>query len=503
VITVSVKFIAGRYGATPWGVHANEGLVEWPPSPWRIARALIAVGFHKMAWDEDRIPSKALSLIEKMATDTPQYLLPAITESHLRQYVPVKNGNKPHKASKLLDTFLVIDRDDQLLIHYPNLELNEKETKLLGELLELMPYLGRSENWVEAKLYEEKVNTEDGTWCVECNTKTEGKLVRRIAPMQPQKYAMWKKDIIEQIKKDGIKKKNVPESIADCLMMTTEDHRTGKWNRPPGSVWKNYRIPMKHKKRKQTYRKQENNQNDCILLALDADSKNGLPTMENAIRCTEMLHKSFASKMDEMNMECPTLIGIDHEGNTLRGHRHTHFIPLDLDQDGRIDHILMQALDGFRNEDIEVVGKVRRIWSRKTSMSVTCTGAASLEIAKSVLTTKNGKQLAILDSGTIWTSKTPMILPRYKTGRHSPETQIKEELESRGLPKPKEVILWEHKETTEKGFDKYVCARKGKGRRPPIEPIGVTIVFHEPLQGPLCLGYGSHFGNGIFECKGQ
>ena len=30
----------GRFHATPWGHHVNEGIVEWPPSPYRIVRAL-------------------------------------------------------------------------------------------------------------------------------------------------------------------------------------------------------------------------------------------------------------------------------------------------------------------------------------------------------------------------------------------------------------------------------------------------------------------------------
>ena len=42
MIALSVRFIAGRYHATPWGHHVNEGLIEWPPSPWRILRALLA-----------------------------------------------------------------------------------------------------------------------------------------------------------------------------------------------------------------------------------------------------------------------------------------------------------------------------------------------------------------------------------------------------------------------------------------------------------------------------
>ncbi|MFZ2345189.1 MAG: type I-U CRISPR-associated protein Csb2, partial [Candidatus Microthrix parvicella] len=42
-LNVQVSFPLGRYHATPWDRHVNEGAVEWPPSPWRMVRALIAV----------------------------------------------------------------------------------------------------------------------------------------------------------------------------------------------------------------------------------------------------------------------------------------------------------------------------------------------------------------------------------------------------------------------------------------------------------------------------
>ena len=42
-VTLKLTFPGGRYHATPWGRHVNEGVPEWPPSPWRLLRALVAV----------------------------------------------------------------------------------------------------------------------------------------------------------------------------------------------------------------------------------------------------------------------------------------------------------------------------------------------------------------------------------------------------------------------------------------------------------------------------
>jgi len=37
MLTIELRFPAGRYHATPWGRSANEADVEWPPSPEPVA----------------------------------------------------------------------------------------------------------------------------------------------------------------------------------------------------------------------------------------------------------------------------------------------------------------------------------------------------------------------------------------------------------------------------------------------------------------------------------
>lgn len=42
-ITISVRFITGRAHLHHWQAHHSDGKVDWPPSPWRLLRALVAV----------------------------------------------------------------------------------------------------------------------------------------------------------------------------------------------------------------------------------------------------------------------------------------------------------------------------------------------------------------------------------------------------------------------------------------------------------------------------
>ena len=42
MFALAIRFVAGRYHATPWGRHVNEADVAWPPEPWRLLRAFVA-----------------------------------------------------------------------------------------------------------------------------------------------------------------------------------------------------------------------------------------------------------------------------------------------------------------------------------------------------------------------------------------------------------------------------------------------------------------------------
>jgi CRISPR-associated protein Csb2 len=76
--TLLLRFPSRRYHGTPWGHHVNEGQIEWPPSPWRLLRALLATGYNTMGWEGDlrdpmsnSPPPVARSLILKLVQVLP------------------------------------------------------------------------------------------------------------------------------------------------------------------------------------------------------------------------------------------------------------------------------------------------------------------------------------------------------------------------------------------------------------------------------------------------
>ena len=94
---LELRFPTGRFHATPWGRHVNEGALEWPPSPWRILRALLATWYLKA--QSQYQPEVVRGLLESLAGVVPVFSIPThVTLGHTRHFMP---GNEPkHKENK-------------------------------------------------------------------------------------------------------------------------------------------------------------------------------------------------------------------------------------------------------------------------------------------------------------------------------------------------------------------------------------------------------------------
>ena len=130
MLALSFTFPAGCYHATPWDKHVNEGTVAWPPEPWRILRALIATWHHKVKVAGKHTEATLLALIESLATELPEYHLPAATHSHTRHYMPqFKVGD----TSLVFDAFTTVKCDDPLTVTWPGVSLPDDQAALLDD----------------------------------------------------------------------------------------------------------------------------------------------------------------------------------------------------------------------------------------------------------------------------------------------------------------------------------------------------------------------------------
>ena len=125
MLAISLKFPAKHFHATPWGQQVNDGAVEWPPSPWRLLRSLVATWHHKFL----DVPGVAMrDLVERIASPL-RFVLPPASQGHTRHYMPLVNDDR----TKVFDTFIAVEPDDAVVAIWPAASLTDEQGQLLDE----------------------------------------------------------------------------------------------------------------------------------------------------------------------------------------------------------------------------------------------------------------------------------------------------------------------------------------------------------------------------------
>ena len=145
MIAIRLRFLTGRFHATPWGHHVNEGVVEWPPSPWRLLRALVATFYRTRPAG---VTEAQLRRVLTALALPPAFYLPPATTAHTRHY------DVANQSVKFFDTFVVINPADAVVWMWPEAELVAMDRGVLAALLTSLGTFGRAESWCEADLLE-------------------------------------------------------------------------------------------------------------------------------------------------------------------------------------------------------------------------------------------------------------------------------------------------------------------------------------------------------------
>lgn len=531
--TLLLRFPGGRYHATPWGHHVNEGLVEWPPSPWRLLRALIACGYVKQGWDE--VSPAARRLIEALASTLPRYRLPRASVAHTRHYMPtgvLDNGRE--KTTLVFDTWADV-ADGALAIRW-DCALDEETRELFRCLVAHLGYLGRSESWVSAESIPDDAALPAGS---DAWPHLEGRpgepgweQVSLMAAEPPEVYRDWRQQAVVQALEpfplpDGKKRvpKNLeraratatapyPADLIDCLQRDTAWWKGHRWSQPPGSrrilYWR--RSDSLSVGTPTLAGRVTPAQVTTMLLALTtpSGSRSALPMRSRALPQAERLHRALLARVDrDSRIECSELTGRDREGRPLKGHQHAHLLPVDLDGDGHLDHMLIYAPMGLGAAAQLAVRTLKRTWTKGGvgELRVALAGQGELDHLRALPPHLRAGVTALLGpphGARAWTTFSPLVLPRYqkRRGRNTLAGQVAAELASRQLPKATvEVLPWDDHT---RALRHAMRARLYPAKPPPVDAgFAVRLVFEEAVTGPLTLGYGSHFGLGLFVVSGD
>lgn len=480
MISIKIKLLTGKYHATPWMHHVNECYPEWPPAPWRLLRALVA------AWkktEPDTPENDIEDLLQKLATP-PHFYLPPAAMAHTRHYMPFRDRKK-----MVFDGFILVDRESPVEITWPGQTLGEEEEVLLGRLLARLPYLGRAESWVSATLLPRPLH--------EANS----------FPVDPGRVAGCEYEEVKVMLP-------VPgPGLLKHLMVETKELRNKGLLMPPGAVWVNYYRPSGsltvNMPGRQVYK------GEMVNYARLALYLKPLPLLVDTLSVAELTRQSAQAWYGRNNngATSETLSGKDRNGLPLNGHRHAYYLPTDEDGDGKLDHMTICAPGGLNEQEQEAIAALRMLKSSRWP------GGIRMIHLGMGHTTGPGEGGPILRCGKQWSSLTPFVLGRYpkyyRTGKpkinagglqvDGPEDQVHKEwgLRQQLDPSLPDIARLErvpacHLRGRRIGWHKFRYRHKGRKTRIPGLVYGFRLHFEQPVTGPLSLGYGCHFGLGLF-----
>jgi CRISPR-associated protein Csb2 len=167
-VVLEQRFILGRFHATPWRVNPfDDPYGEWPPSPWRLARAVVA-RLHQLARETGGWPVKGDELARALCRSRYSFYLPPLARRcpPIRQYHPTKFGWQPPSRVKkgvpipsmrgfdrslVQDTAWALPGDGSVLWFLDFDDWSPPLLDLLDGCLTRVVYFGRSESATEIR----------------------------------------------------------------------------------------------------------------------------------------------------------------------------------------------------------------------------------------------------------------------------------------------------------------------------------------------------------------
>jgi CRISPR-associated protein Csb2 len=500
VVAVAFRFPGGRYHATPWGRHVNEAEIEWPPAPWRILRALIATWHRK--GDRERHPQPLLDdLVETLAEHLPAYQLPVAIRAHSRHYMPQGRLERGREDTSLVfDAFVGLPRDAELIVGWRGVELAGDQVQLLSALVRDMGYLGRAESWIEGRVLRDWAGDANCRASVESVDTSTGEVfepVRLAAPILPAEYASWRKQMIAEHGLDAKKldarqkrlRATLPERLAEAVRLETGAIQSVGWTRPPGARFVTYRRPydaFQLPPQPRTLRPLP--AGTTVRLAL---AGRPLPRIEDAVRIAELVRGAALGSAESLGEGVPrALSGLDLRSDGQHGH--AFYLP-EANRAGRIDHVLLHAPDGFDRVALRALDRIGRL--------VRENGAELQVLLEHYGLRSDFAGVPYLDRSRVWQSVTPYLHPWFQKKNFTVEDQIRRECRLRGHPTPElerlGTVQINRRQRRPAHFRRF-RARRGL-TQPDTRGSFWRLTFQEPIDGPLALGFGCHFGLGAFE----
>lgn len=540
------RFLAGRYHATPWGRNVNEADIAWPPEPWRLLRALIAAYWRKgghLRWAEDSLAQ----LIDILSETLPAYRLPeGAIHAHTRHYMPQAQGKK----TLVFDAFVRLPDASEVVAAWPDVTLNDELLSLAADLAASVGYLGRAESWTDC---ETLADWHGGFNCAPRQGGSSGNTVRLLASLSPDAYAA-ERDRLITVERQRIslaakkslstpslnaqvarafRSKNsgadtLPERLVDALSLDTADWQDCGWPRPPASreivYTREDKAAVGVVPRSVSGRPRAHSEADAPTVARYLLAGRPLPRVEETVKIGELMRRAALAQFgwrhdDASGRRAPAapwqISGRGADGKPLGdpSHSHAFWLPEDADSDGLIDHIAVFVAGGIERDIRAKLDRITRLWLEpshqveddENTIKGTREWRLALEGFGKVADFSGGT--GIFGRSTQWRSITPFLAAGHlKAGGYAAELRRlvkRTELDRRFGFEAAEIKVSELTRLQVGGASRgtlHFHRFRSRGHERQYDAAGVflNLVFPVPVDGPIALGYGSHFGLGLF-----
>jgi CRISPR-associated protein Csb2 len=496
-LALEQTFPFGRFHATPWKAFPyDDPHGEWPPSPWRLVRAVLARSYQLDREIADSSASHA-SLREAMvlafATSEISWQLPPSTwrGSGLRQYQPAEFKRVPASAkepgmmayntTKVLDSFWITSGTASPVVWL--FEGPDWTPPLLAHLdacLARMLYFGRAESITEIRrLPEPQIDVALATRLQE----------RRTGSSVP----------VLTLKRDATLSQ--AEATSDTPSVAGTDI-------PPGSRWLFAERPRRPRIRAVLRPKSELPPVSLIQFAIGSKV---VPRYKDTVLITERFRNRMLGCFTKILAENPRmkwseapaevreqallLSGRNRDGSPAKGHRQVSFFLC-----GTCD--VPSRLVAWRSEPFNDKEQRAILDAANTPLPLNYKDDPwtihLVPLDKLVPPPPSLEDRAHRE----WESLTPYVPPRHVYGRSGKEKlgcsvaeQLSGELESRGFPVGRLITG-----VRACGWVKIHRIKSERDARTNNDKLSyaVKLTFSEAVKGPISLGASSHFGLGLF-----
>jgi CRISPR-associated protein Csb2 len=508
-LIIQQSFPLGRFHATPWRVNPfDDPFGEWPPSPWRFVRAVVA-RWYQWSRESREIPdlTQLDELVHALCDSSYSFHLPvqALRGTPIRQYHPVEfrweppgktKGKGPNKkpisqlrmygTSLVQDNYWCVPCDESGTIWW-FVEGSRWTVQLLEALdhcLERLIYFGRAETFTSIRRVSGPAPAPN------CGSHERPRSANSVRVLVPERDAS--RADVERVTDDPLLAANIPPGA-----------RTLYADVPLNPTRHDAPVPFPER-------------SDCRLMQV-AIGWNVPPEPRSAARLTgryrsavlrELIliktqgrHGTWTAAPEPVKLAVMDMFGKDAQGNPLKDHSHAEFFAWWQD---RLPTRLI-VWRGARPFDPDEQAAILKAASRELSWAAAGPDADAWKIRLIPLDAAVPPPSGFDQTyATIWESMTPYVPPRHRLrgGKPRPseslEIQIRRELTLRG------VAFGDLVEVEEIGTAIWVAVhvpRRDMLRRDSLgDRLGhrLRLKFREPIAGPLRLGHSSSFGVGLF-----